>query len=198
MGSDADIPVQYYACATAVNNSPDGCTSISSELEELDTDWQGLRDKVRTEIVGIIDKIYDDEELSDLQLGIIRSTSIPLYKYLAATAAYYPRGAVNMGIVASDYTDLIAEDILLTSLSSVVEKSKQAIALLPGGMSETPRVVKFEKRVNMVLKGMSKLREANAKDVDLYFSMQARVQNYERAIMSRLSSGMVQSSMWVR
>jgi len=197
MGNEATVNIQYYRCNENRNSDQDGCTRMTNNLQSLAPGWQGLKARVRNEIVDIVNKIYDDQPLTATQLGIISSTRIPLYKYLASTAAYFPRG-FNVGSVTNDYTDLIAEDILLRNLSAVIEKARQSISSMPNNMGASDEAKDYRKRLNKILEGIGKLKDENNNDADLYFAMQGRIQNYERAIMSRLSSGMVQSAMWGR
>jgi conjugative transfer pilus assembly protein TraH len=197
LGNDATVNIKYYRCDQNRNADPDGCTRMTNNLQDLVPGWQGLTSRVRDEIVDIVDKIYNDQPLNNVQLGIVRSTRIPLYKYLAVTAAYFPRG-FNVGSVTNDYTDLIAEDILLRNLSAVIEKARQAISSMPNDMGASNEAKDFHARLDKILKGIGKLKDENNNDADLYFAMQGRIQNYERAIMSRLNSGMVQSAMWGR
>lgn len=197
MGNEAAVNIQYYRCNQNRNADQDGCTRMTNNLQTLAPGWQGLKSRVRDEIVDIVEKIYDDQPLTNTQLGIVRSTRIPLYKYLASTAAYFPRGT-NVGAITNDYTDLIAEDILLRNLSAVIEKARQAISSMPNNMGASDEAKDYRERLDKILKGIGKLKDENNNDADLYFAMQGRIQNYERAIMSRLSSGMVQSAMWGR
>lgn len=197
LGTDATEAIKIYRCTGAVSNDPDDCITMSNAPVDLVASWQGIKDRVRVEILDIVDKIYDDLPLTDVQKGIISTTRIPLYKYLAATAAYYPRG-LNFSTVTNDYTDMISEDILIRNLSAVIEKTRQSISVMPNNMGASKVAVAYRDKVSGILKGLNKIRDDKASDVDLFFAMQGRIQNYERAVMSRLSSGMLQSSMWGR
>lgn len=195
MGNEAKKGIKLYRCNENRNSDPDGCTRMTNDLKSVSPTWKGLKARVRTEIVDIVDRIYEDTPLTPTQLGIIRTTRIPLYKYLASTAAYFPRG-FDTGTITSEYTDLIAQDILLRNLAAVLEKARQAISNMPNNMGSSSKVEKFRENLNNILKGIGRLEDTNKNSADLYFSMQGKVQLYERAIMSRLSSGMVQSAMW--
>jgi conjugative transfer pilus assembly protein TraH len=197
MGNEATFDIEYYRCSENRIDNPDGCTEMTTTLEELSPSWTGLKARIRDEIVDIVENIYDDEPLSQVQLGIVRSTRIPLYKYLAATAAYFPRG-FNVASVTNDYTDLIAEDILLRNLSAVIEKARQSITSMPSNMGNSKEAKDYRDNLDKILKGIGRLKDENYNDADLFFSMQGRIKNYERAVLSRLSSGMVQSSKWGR
>ncbi|ATF10075.1 hypothetical protein BTN50_1637 (plasmid) [Candidatus Enterovibrio altilux] len=72
-------------------------------------------------MASIIDKIYTDISLSNEEKGLISSTKIPLYCYLAITAAYFPRGS-DVSRLTNEYTKLITQDILLRSLMQLSKK----------------------------------------------------------------------------
>lgn len=197
MGNEAANNIQYYPCTAAINNDPDGCTDMSNNLQTVVPNWVGLKERVRVEVLDIIQRIYDDQALTPTQIGIVRSTRIPLYKYLAATAAYFPRN-FNFAPITNEYTDLIAEDILVRNMSAVIERARQAITSMPNNLGSSEEAKEFRGRLDKILKGLGKIRQKNEDDVQLFFTMQGRIQNYERAVMSRLGSGMIESTMWAR
>lgn len=197
MGRNSSQSLLYYRCSENRNSDQDGCTNMTPNLEAINPNWVGLKERVSDEVIDIVEKIYDDEQLTDTQIGIISSTRIPLYKYLAATAAYFPRG-FNIDAATTEYSDLIAQDILLRNLTAVIERTRQSITSLPNNMGSSDEAKQFRERLDNILKGLGELREKNTNDADLFIAMQTRIQSYERAVMSRLSSGMVQSSMWGR
>lgn len=197
MGSEASEEIQYYACTQEINNDPDGCTAMSGALQVAEPNWVGLKERVRVEVLDIIERIYDDQPLTDTQIGIISSTRIPLYKYLAATAAYFPRN-FNFEPITSEYTDLIAEDILVRNLSAVIERAKQAITSMPNNLGSSNDAKKYREGLDKILKGFGRIRKKNEEDVELFFAMQERIQSYERAVLARLGSGMIESTMWGR
>lgn len=197
LGDEFEGDLQYFNCNAERNNDPDGCTSMSDQLQDLAVNWQGLKDRVNDEIMGIINNIYTEQELTDVQLGIIRTTRIPLYKYLTVIAAYYPRG-MDLRPAAGDYVEMIAIDILFRNLTAVVEKARQSISLMPNGLGQSKDAIDYENQISAVLKGFNKLREKNTNDMELFISMETRMRNYERAIVSKLGAGMVQSAQWGR
>lgn len=194
-GEDSEGGLQYYNCVLERNNDPDGCTAMSDDLQNLAIDWVGLRSRVNAEIMDIIDKIYTEEELTDVQLGIIRSTKIPLYKYLTVIAAYYPQG-MDLRPAAGDYTEMIAIDILFRNLTAVVEKARQAISSMPNNLGESDRAEQYGKQLAIVLKGFNTLRDKNTDDMEMFIAMETRIRNYEKAIVSKLNSGFLQSARW--
>ena len=194
-GNEAAEKISLFLCDANRNNDPDGCTHMTDEHQNIDIDWQGLTESVRNEISEIVVKIYDDEELSDTQKGIIVDSKFPLYKYLVATAAYFPK-SFDISSVTSDYNDLIAEDILLRNITAVIETVRQSVSSMPNNMGSSESVKTYVAGLNDVLKGFHQRKQDNKFNMDRYIAMEKRIETYERALMSRLSSGMVQSATW--
>ncbi|EJX7572377.1 conjugal transfer protein TraH [Vibrio vulnificus] len=195
LGNKASNNLQVYRCSGGASSNPNSCTAMTGSLQTIAPSWTGLYSRIETMVASIIDKIYTDTPLSNEEKGLVSSTTIPLYRYLAATAAYFPRGS-DVSRLTNDYTKLIAEDILLRSLNAIIEKVEQQSAVLKGGMSEANRMKDFREDLDGVLRGLSEMRKKNEFNVEQYFAMQQRIQLYEKALMSRLGSGMITSAMW--
>jgi conjugative transfer pilus assembly protein TraH len=195
MGTNAANNLQIYRCSGTASSNPNGCTTMTGSLQTVTPNWTGLYTRIQNLVASIVAKIYSDTPLTNEEKGLIASTSIPLYRYLAATAAYFPRGA-DVSRLTSDYTSLIAEDILIRSLNAVIDKVEQRSSVLTGGMAEADRIKKYREDLDGVLRGLAKLRKENDFDVEQYFVMQQRIQLYEKALMSRLGNGMITSAMW--
>jgi len=195
MGTEADNNLLLYKCTGGATSNPNSCLTMSNSLDTVVPTWTGLYVRVDNMVKSIVEKIYTDTPLTPAERGLVESTTIPLYRYLAATAAYFPRGA-DVSRLTSDYTQLIAEDILLRSLTAIIEKVEQRSGVLKDGMAEASRVKKYKEDLQGVLDGLAELKKENDFDVEKYFAMQQRIQLYEKALMSKLSSNMIQSSMW--
>ena len=195
MGTNATNNLQIYRCTGTASSNPNGCTTMTGNLQTVTPNWTGLYTRIQNLVASIVAKIYNDTPLTNEERGLIASTSIPLYRYLAATAAYFPRGS-DVSRLTSDYTSLIAEDILLRSLNAVIDKVEQRSSVLKGGMAEAERIKTYREDLDGVLRGLAKLRKENDFDVEQYFVMQQRIQLYEKALMSRLGNGMITSAMW--
>jgi conjugative transfer pilus assembly protein TraH len=196
MGKKATSPLQIYRCADGAVADPKACTTMSASPETITPSWTGLYDKVESLVSSIIDRIYSDKTpLTAEQHGFISSTSISLYRYLVATAAYFPRGT-NVSRYTDNYTALIAQDILLRALNAVIANVDQRSGMLKDGMSASVRVKAFREDLEGVLQGFAQMQKENNFDAEQLFRMQQRIQLYEKALMSRLGSGFISNAMW--
>ena len=196
MGKKATSKLQIYRCTDGAVADPKACTTLSKSPETITPSWTGLHDKVESLVSGIIDSIYIDKTpLTAEQRGFISSTSIPLYRYLVATAAYFPRGT-NVSRYTDNYTALIAQDILLRALNAVIANVDQRSGMLKDGMSDSVRIKAFREDLKGVLQGFARMQKENDFDAEQRFRMQQRIQLYEKALMSRLGSGFISNAMW--
>lgn len=195
-GTDAVDQMQIYRCQPSASSSKDGCNNLTSNLQSVSPTWQGLNRRVEDLVMSIQSKIGDDAPLTPEEIGLINATSVPLYRYLSASAAYF-RNDSHIGHVA-EYSRLIAEDILLTSLASVVTKVEQQSAMMPGGMSGSERMLSFRENLRSVSVGLARMRKDTELTIEQYFEMQDRIAQYERLVMSRLDSGYIQAALWSR
>lgn len=193
-GSESDQDLALYTCEDDAAN-PDACLELSSTLQSIDPSWSGMYSKIDELVSGIVDSIYADTPLTDSQRGLISTTNIPLYRYLAAAAAHHPKGT-DLSRMTSNYTELIASDIIMRSLTSIVERIEQQSASLPEGISSSTTVVRYREDIDSVLAGLSAMHDEVKFDAEQYYTMQRRIQLYEKSLMSRLSSGLVNSASW--
>jgi len=202
LGDKAADGLLIYRCQGAVTADPNSCLTMSASLQKTEPSWVGLHSKIDSLMASIVQKIREDGSnntsgLNAEELGLINSTSMPLYRYLTATTAYFPK-YFNASRLTSNYTALIAEDILLRGLSAAIERMYQGSQNMPRGISSSKSVQTFQEDIKSVLSGLGSLQKENKVNLDQQMVMLQRIQLYEKALMSRLGSGLVASAMWSR
>lgn len=193
-GRQATQPMKIYRCQPA-SSDPNSCMTATDGLQDVAANWDGMHKRIEDLVKSIVSKIYSDTALDAQEKGLIATTSIPLYRYLAATAAYFPKGS-DVSSMTRQYTELIAEDILIRSLQSIVETVEQSSSNLKDGMGQSKRVQQFREDLERVMQGLAEMREKSEFDIEQYFVMQQRIQLYEKALIGKLGSGMVTSALW--
>jgi conjugative transfer pilus assembly protein TraH len=191
-GSESKNNLMIYRCQDATPD-PHGCTKVSESMTSIKPNWDGLKFRIQKIVKSIVQKIYKDEPLSSEERGVISSTTIPLYRFLTVTSAYFPRNN-DISRSINDYVKLIAEDILLRSLNAIISKVEQQTSMTQN--ADSKRVLAYKQNVQKVLRGISLLARENNENANKYLEMQQRIQMYEKTLMSRLSSGIVTSAMW--
>lgn len=193
-GDKLKDPLFLFKCIDKDSNEK-SCTRISNSLEKVQSSWKGLSTKISIIINGIIEKIYTDTKLTSEEKGLISSTTIPVYRYLTVTSAFFPRHSNNSRLT-NDISRIIAEDILLKSLNDIISQVKQQISIANNGPSLSSKFADYQKNVEGVLDGLEQLKRANSKSANMFFEMQKRIQLYEKALMGRLGSGLVTNALW--
>lgn len=194
-GRDAENDIEIRRCQNRSNDPEEGCNELSPGLVIISKDFDGMHTRIRNIVNNIVRNIYDDAVLEPVEQGLISSSRIPLYRYLTASAAYFPRGS-DLSSLTGDYTQLIAEDILLAQLVSIIGLVEENSANLPNGLSATNEMEGYLERLSSVQEGLGVLQRENEFDVEQFFTLQRQIRIYEQALMSRLSSGLIDSARW--
>jgi conjugative transfer pilus assembly protein TraH len=189
--------LMIYQCdSNHFTNNPYDCEVMTSGLTEVEGAIQGMHPKVKNIISSISDKIYSDDLLTDEEKRLIASAEVPLFRYLSASAALLPRGSLHTNSLAFRYGKLLADDALLSSLSATIEKVLSITGVLPGGVSDGVKIGEFRKNVEEALTELNRLKEKNSWNIEQFLAFQQEVRLYEKALMSKLSSHMIDSVMW--
>ena len=191
-GSEADADLRLYRCSSRTS-SPEGCTTLSGGLQTISPSWAGLKKRVDDLLQAIADNIAMDGALTAEQKGIIASTRVPLYRYLTAAAA--SSNGLDTGY-ASQYSKLIAQDILVKSLKAVVERVEIQAGNLKGGMSSTDQLKTYRDDLVQVRSGLGRLAKENEITMAAVDDMTDKIRRYEQQVLSRIGSSMRKSTQW--
>lgn len=194
-GTNATDNLQIYRCQP-MSNDIGGCKTMSNNLVQITPNWVGLHQRIETMVTSIISKIRNDQQLSQEERGLVSSTTIPLYRYLTATAAYFPIGA-DTEKLTDQYTQLIAKDILFRHLVAVLERV-ELNAVNSKNIGNSAQLDTYREELKSAMDGLAKLRDANEATAEDYFTMQDRIRLYEQGLISKLGSKMVTSTLWGR
>jgi len=193
-GDQTNTNLSIYRCQP-ISSSPDGCKTISTNLQQVNPDWTGLYQRVEEMVNSIAGKVYTDTALTEEEKGLISSTSIPLYRFLSAATTYYP-SSMDISGVLGEFSEFIAQDILLGSISAVIQKLEQRSSMLKKGMSQAQKVKEYRADLHGVLNGLAILRKDNEYSAEKLVLMQQRIATYERALLPKIGEGIVTASMW--
>lgn len=194
-GANATDKLQIYRCQP-ISADTDGCKTMTSNLVQVTPNWIGLHQRIETMVTSIISKIRNDQQLSPEERGLVSSTTIPLYRYLTATAAYFPIGA-DTEKLTDQYTQLIAKDILFRHLVAVLERV-DSNASNSKNIGNSNSLKDYREKLKNAMDGIARLKEDNEATAEDYFTMQDRIRLYEQGLISKLGSKMVTSTLWGR
>lgn len=184
--------LKIYKCIDR-SSSKKGCSRISNFPESVKVGFVGLEFRIRKILKSINQKIYKDEKLNDVEIGLISSTEIPIYKFMVTSAAAIPNSIITSN--GGSYARLIAEEILLKSLSQIISKVHM-LSLNTPGIKGSQEVLNFKKDTEMILSGLEKrkdtIRLSAERKMDLFF----KIKSYEKLIVSRMSSRIISNLNW--
>jgi conjugative transfer pilus assembly protein TraH len=118
-------PAKVYRCDTT---DPDGCLHPAKDVVINISASNAFSAKVTSILNKIVDAIYDDTSLTDEEIGLLQSTSLPVYKMLNVQVASQKYKPI---IDVTNYADVIAIDILYQYLRESLQIIKNSVASLP-------------------------------------------------------------------
>jgi conjugative transfer pilus assembly protein TraH len=188
-GGSADI----YRCVNPTS-SESSCEETTATPESVTiTSTQALQPKIEALLMGLVDKLRADSGApTEEELGLIRSTSLPVYKYLTVSTAYFPTSAESE---ARQYSFLIAKDLLyvyLTDLLRAVETGAARTQDSAGQSTVTGFLNDIREARRVISQAQGKVRE----EFQFALDMTTRTRNYEHALVSRLSPTVVQAALY--
>jgi len=194
-GSNAVNQIMLYECVGAVTANLDGCDQVSGNLVPQATAWAGLYSRIEALLSDIILKIQTDAVLTAPERGLIDSTRVPIYRFLSASTTAFPRGT-NINQISSQYTELIAQDILLSAIEAIIQRVETQAGNMKKGMSFSDNVKEYREQLEDVLRGLSKLKDENQYTAEDLLHMRERIAQYEKMLLPKLGNEMVTASLW--
>ncbi|MFK5948027.1 MAG: conjugal transfer protein TraH [Methylococcales bacterium] len=188
-------PMQLRRCAGAATNDPDGCLAVTG-LQNVPVNWTGMRTTVSTLLADISTRVTSDSALTNMQVGLISSTRLPVYRFISAASAS------NLGMPITqelnEFSDLISNDIVLSSLQSILERTESQASNLENNMSDSERMKEWRKNISSVIEGINKLKAKNTSTAKDKVEMMQRIRNYEKQVVERLGSSLMAKVTWNR
>lgn len=179
---------KIYQCDTT---DADGCLHLHQEKMTI-SDGNAFSSHVAKILDHIVTKIYEDKPLNDEEIGLLQSTSLPIYKILNVEAAFEKDKAV---VDVASYADIIAVDILFQYLRESLLIVKNSIATLP-----YPDQILAELQPNLEreLVNLRKQQEGAYKQLALSLQLIEQTQTLERMLAGDLSTELSNTLSWAK
>ncbi len=179
---------KIYQCDTT---DVDGCLhpkqveiSISSE--------HAFSSRVTKILSNIVNKILDDQPLNEEEIGLLQSTSLPIYKMLNVTSAFQKDKSV---IDVTGYADVIAMDILFQYLHESLNIVRNAIQTLP---YPDEILNELTPSIERELSDLRKKQGSAYQQLAQYTQIIEQTQVLERMLAADLSSELSSTLSWAR
>lgn len=168
------------------------CTTLRNKTISVP---KGFVDRVTAILSNIYNAIVDDTPLSPtgVEVGLLNSTSLPVYKLLNVWASYNPSGALNT--IVSTYSDMIAMDVLFQYLDTIAQAAKESTNRLaiPQELSKS-----YLDQIDELRSLIAGRRENFIHQTDRTIQMVQETMVIERTLISRFSPGLAGSYNWAR
>ncbi len=189
--------LKIYTCKDKTADKQ-SCMKISNDPEEISSKWDGLYKMVDNQIKSIVKKFKKNNnngKLLENEITLIKSTRIPLYKFLATSTAFFPQDKELLS-ENKDITKLIAEDILLKSLQDIISHVEDQSSKLKNNISDTTKIKGYKKDLEELQKGLSTKRKKIQISSEKILEIRQRIVLYEKALISRLNSRLINNALW--
>ncbi|HZW61159.1 MAG TPA: conjugal transfer protein TraH [Candidatus Babeliales bacterium] len=181
--------VTTYKCDTL---DVDGCLHPSKDGKILITKDKAFGNRIKNLLDDMVNKIIDDQPLTPEEIGLLQSTSLPIYKMLNVQAAFAKDKKI---IDVSSYADAVATDILFQYLEQSLQIIRNNIAA-----SQYSEAILAELKPN-IDKELDQLRESQKtaySRMAISIQLIQQTQVIERMLAGDLSTDLANSLSWAR
>lgn len=181
--------VTIYKCDTL---DADGCLHPSKDGKIFIAKDQAFGSRIKTLLDDMVDKIIDDQALTQEEIGLLQETSLPIYKMLNVQAAFAKDKKI---LDISSYADAIATDILFQYLEQSLQIIRNNVSA-----SQYSDAILAELKPN-IDKELDQLRESQKgaySRMAISIQLIQQTQVIERMLAGDLSTDLANSLSWAR
>jgi len=183
-----DTPI--YKCDTT---EVDGCLHPSSSGNSITIQTNdALENQVSDMLTSMVQKIQNDEALSDEEKGLLQSTSIPIYKILKVELALQ-KDAATLDI--QKYADVVATDILTQYLSESLDAVQASLSTV-----DYPEeyMQKFQAGLQEAYKQVAGFKTNAYQQVTMANNLVLQTEQEEQMLVGEFSSDFENNIQWAR
>lgn len=198
-GLKGTVPI--LKCDSADRSATEGsCTKIANSgqptWQAMDTNT-GIKKQVRVAVDGIYSKIYTrDQALSAQEQALVRSSAVPIYRYILASASAFRINSSADDERLDKYLDVVSKEIVATSLAGMLDNVKFSLSMQKLNPKADADKQQYLKNVELVQSELMGIREDAQKEMDRVIEMMQLSQQYERVVVSRMSVGTFNSALF--
>jgi len=151
-----------------------------------------FRYKVHNTLNTLIDKIYDDTAITEVEKDFLNATRLPVYKMLNVTTAY-TKGTSPLNV--EQYGDLIALDILYKYLMDIIDLVHDSVTHLKSVQVEGEQIDLFLKQLKLAIERVTMRRTSAFQQMDNILSFIQSTQVIEKQLHVMLG-GVANENNW--
>ena len=180
--------VSIYKCDTT---DIDGC--LNPTVTQLTiSESNSLQGQVNALLNDMVNKIYTDEKLTTEEIGLLQSTSIPVYKMLNVQSAFYQDKSI---LDVTEYSDVIATDILMQYLT----ESLNIVKTSGGTLQYPPEIMKqFEDGIDKARVTVRESQKNAYSQMAMSNQLIQQTQTIEQMLAGQLSTQLGNTLSWAK
>lgn len=181
--------VTIYKCDTT---DVDGCLNPSDNLTVNISEDKAFANRIRKLLDDMVDKIIDDKALTPEEIGLLQSTSLPIYKMLNVQVAF----AKNKDILhITDYSEAIATDIIYQYIEQILQVIRNSVAA-----SQSPEdiLAKLQPNIDKELEQLRDEQKSAYSKMATSIQLIQQTQVIERMLASDLSTELANNLSWAK
>jgi len=181
--------VTLYRCDT---KDDDGCLHpVPNKKYKFPSD-RALGNRVREMLQHMVTSIINDTALSPQEIGLLESTSLPIYKMLNVQVAF---GGGKDALHIPAYSEAVAADILYQYLEQILRIVRNSVetSQAPDGILE-----KFEPVINQEIADLQNAKQSAHTRMNMSIQMIQQTQLIEKMLAGDLSTHLANSLAWVK
>jgi conjugative transfer pilus assembly protein TraH len=151
-----------------------------------------LQARTRVLLQSMVEKIYTDSPLTQEEIGLLESTSLPVYKMLNVQAAFTKGQSI---VDVSEYADVIATDILFQYLHESVSLVNSSASTL-----QYPDALKqqFQQGIDKAIESVRATQRNAYSQMALSVQLIQQTQVTEQMLAGQLSTNLSNTVTWAR
>ncbi len=173
--------VTIYRCADSHGTK---CLDLRENTLRIDVQ-NSLLERVKTMLVSIQNKIYEDSPLSKEEIAFLNSTRLPFYKIINVSTAYR-RGGSPVDII--DYAELGAVDILFHYLSEILDVINESVDHIRLSQVDDAEINRFQKSLNLSRQRVIERRMGSFKQIEQVINIVRKTELLERNLMNKVGT----------
>jgi conjugative transfer pilus assembly protein TraH len=171
-------------------DEPTQCLSPKTQTITISPDG-ALQQQVASMLQDMVSKIESDQPISQAEIGLLQSTSIPVYKILAVDAA--ASGGSSDLLNITSYSDAIATDVLYQYLQEAIQTIWQSsrVQSYPEDMTQ-----KFQSEVDKAMRDVSTVQGSAYQQMQKSIALIQQSQALEQTIAGQMSQRLSGTLVW--
>ena len=195
LGNKTGEPLTMYQCDSSSRTVDLDSCKVLTAAHNVPVTFIGIKPRIDALLASITQKIVSGNgAFTTAEVGLIESTNLPLYRFIAAATASDTIQFSGTDNPAAQFSDIVAKDIVLRNIKSLVGKVRYRIDNDKNNLSAAPELKAYSKQLEDVMKGLTQLEITQKEQAQGLVEMQTKILAYEKQILPRISKSYIDAA----